>query len=45
MYEQKHRLPAFKIDAATIIGYPKIGLRENTGTTSEMTPNAGSTRM
>jgi len=29
--------------AATMIGYPKIAFRENTGMTSEATPNAGST--
>ena len=27
--------------AATMMGYPKIGLRENTGTISEMNANAG----
>ena len=32
------------VEAATN-PYPKIGLRENTGITSEIMPNAGSTMM
>jgi hypothetical protein len=31
--------------AATITGYPKIGLRENTGIISEAKANAGTTRI
>src|SRR5215475_1769289 len=31
--------------AATMTGYPKIGLRENTGMISDMNANAGMTRM
>jgi hypothetical protein len=34
-----------KIVAATMTGYPNIGLREKTGTISEMNANAGITRM
>src|ERR1700733_13531800 len=36
---------AMKTVAPTITGYPKIGLREKTGTISDTNANAGRTRM
>src|SRR4030095_11284908 len=36
---------AMQTVAATMTGYPKIGLRENTGIISDMNANAGMTRM